>query len=220
MTAVNDESIKAGQAVYSRFTLKIYDLFVLNLSNRWIWRCPKRYLLEQYNQYVSDNHLDIGVGTGYFLAHCHWPRNRKLSLMDLNTVCLEKAKKAVYPIIPTVYQADIYKTNEALFNQFDSISINYLLHCLPGTMDDKSIAIANAVAMLKPGGVLLGATILSDEHLQSGLSRRLMRFYNKKNIFSNKQDDYAALHRVLNQHLKGIEMQLHGCVALFKGIKP
>ena len=87
-------------------------------------------------------------------------------------------------------------------------------------MDDKSTVIANAVAMLKPGGVLFGATILSDEHLQRRLSRRLMHFYNQKNIFSNKQDDYASLHRVLNQHLKGIEMQLHGCVALFKGTIP
>jgi len=31
---------RAGQAVYSRWTLQLYDLYVLGLSCRLAWRCP------------------------------------------------------------------------------------------------------------------------------------------------------------------------------------
>lgn len=219
MTVVTETNIKAGQAVYTKLLLKIYNILVLDISNRWIWRCPKRYQLRQYNQCVTTNHLDIGVGTGYYLKHCNWPALTCLSLMDLNPTCLTVASKAAHALAPQVYQADIFKSQEALGEQFTSISMNYLLHCLPGSMDEKAIVIANAAAMLKRQGILFGATILSDDHLQTGLSRRLAGFYNKKSIFSNQQDDFASLNRILNMHLKDVEIKLSGCVALFRGTK-
>ena len=58
----------AGQAVYSRSTLALYDWLVLGMSNRCIWNCPSAHMLALYDRYVTANHLDGGVGIGYFLA--------------------------------------------------------------------------------------------------------------------------------------------------------
>ena len=76
------QEVKAGQAVYTKPILAIYDLWVLGISNRLIWKCPSSYLLENYNQHISANHLDIGIGTGFFLAHCNFPTsNPRLALI-------------------------------------------------------------------------------------------------------------------------------------------
>jgi hypothetical protein len=63
----------AGQKTYTPLLLAFYDLGVIGLSNSYIWKCPSSRLLEHYNQHVSGAHLDIGVGTGYFLDKCRFP---------------------------------------------------------------------------------------------------------------------------------------------------
>lgn len=219
MTIITEADIIKGQAVYTPILLKIYNLWVLTISNRLIWRCRKALQLEQYNRYVSNKHLDIGVGTGYYLKHCRWPSPLQLSLMDLNPNCLHTTKNALAHHTPTTYLADIFQPQPALAEQFHSISMNYLLHCLPGNMETKSQAIANAAAMLTPGGILFGTTILSDERLHTKISRKLCDVYNKKGIFSNQQDTQQALQHMLTQHLMAVEVRVIGCVALFSGRK-
>lgn len=216
---ISENDIHAGQAIYTRFVLQIYNFWVIHFSNRFIWRCPKKFQQEQYHRYATSNHLDIGVGTGYYLKHNTWPSNVRLALMDINRTCLNSAKRATQALLPTLYQVDVFKLQEILTEQFDSISTNYLLHCLPGSMHTKSIALGNIVALLKPNGVLFGATILSDEHLHTPLSRFISRFYNQKNYFSNRYDTQAALLDSLQKHLTQVEIEVIGCVALFKGYK-
>lgn len=109
MKDVSEEQIKNGQAVYTSFLLKIYDLWGIQFSNRWIWNCPKSTQLKQFQEHISANHLDIGVGTGYYLKRCKWPKNTRLALMDLNPNCLKLAKKAVPELNPELYQVDIFK---------------------------------------------------------------------------------------------------------------
>lgn len=217
MTSISESDIRKGQAVYTSFMLKLYDFWVLDISNTWIWRCSKFILQEYFNQHTTVNHLDIGVGTGYYLKKYPWTSNAKLSLMDLNPNCLEVAKNMSQNITPNVYLHDVFKPNKTLFGQFHSVSMNYLLHCLPGNFKTKSIAIANAVSMLMPGGVLFGATILASSNLHTKLSKHLCAFYNKKGIFSNEEDTLEALKIALEQHLTHIEIKVVGCVALFKG---
>lgn len=221
MEEINESDIEKGQAIYTPLLLKIYNLWVLDISNRWIWRCPKSIQLTQFNQYVSNNHLDIGVGTGYYLKSCQSPNLSEVSLMDLNPNCLESTRELLEAkgITPSIYQADIFNTPSSLSDKFSSISMNYLLHCLPGTMGVKEKCIENAVSMLKPGGTLFGATILSDEPLHTGIARKLCAFYNKKSIFSNQHDSFDALKSVLKKHLVDLNISVYGCVALFNGLK-
>jgi hypothetical protein len=54
MTNVTSKQVEAGQAVYTNRTLAVYDLVVLGISNRFIWKCPTRRLEEHYNQHISN----------------------------------------------------------------------------------------------------------------------------------------------------------------------
>jgi hypothetical protein len=58
-----------GAKVYTPLSLRLYDWWVLNLSNRYAWRCKtESVLLEHFQQYIGVRHLEVGVGTGYYLA--------------------------------------------------------------------------------------------------------------------------------------------------------
>jgi hypothetical protein len=51
------------------FLLDFYDFFVLRVSTTFLWGCPAHTVL--YNLFLasfSKNHVDMGVGTGYFPA--------------------------------------------------------------------------------------------------------------------------------------------------------
>ncbi|MCP4552955.1 MAG: methyltransferase type 12, partial [Bacteroidetes bacterium] len=85
----NTKSAEAGQAVYSKTLLSIYDLWVLGFSNSFLWRCPTTLLRREFIKNVTSNHLDIGVGTGYYLDKCLDDAERRLALLDLNPNSLE-----------------------------------------------------------------------------------------------------------------------------------
>ncbi|MDJ0799996.1 MAG: hypothetical protein QNJ51_24845 [Calothrix sp. MO_167.B12] len=66
-TEITADNTILGAAIYSKSLLLIYDFFVLGLSNTFCWQCPTKLILNFYNQHISDKHLDVGVGSGYFL---------------------------------------------------------------------------------------------------------------------------------------------------------
>lgn len=210
-----------GQAVYTPFFLKIYNLFVVQFSNYWLWRCDKKVQLEQYNKYMGSKHLDIGVGTGYYLQQCNQLKKTDLALMDLNPHCLEESQRNLKEksISLTTYHADIYQPQPQLYGHFNSIAMNYLLHCLPGTLREKGTCIANAVAMLNNGGIFFGATILGSKGLHTKAGYALLNVYNNKGIFCNREDNLEDLKHILTQNLDEVEITVQGCVALFKGCK-
>ncbi|MGK2718510.1 class I SAM-dependent methyltransferase [Escherichia coli] len=79
-----------GAKIYTPLTLKLYDWWVLGVSNRLAWGCPtKEHLLPHFLEHVGNNHLDIGVGTGFYLTHV--PESSLISLMDLNEASLNAA---------------------------------------------------------------------------------------------------------------------------------
>lgn len=218
MTTITDEQVEAGQAVYTKAMLKVYDLFVLGFSNRLIWRCPSKHILALYNRHVTSNHLDVGVGTGYFLDRCTFPTGRtRVALMDLNPTCLEAARKRIERYRPEVYRANVLEPISLTSSKFDSIGLNYLLHCLPGTIRSKGTVFQHLKALLNPGGVMFGATLLHAGVHRSKAAQRLMAFYNSKGIFTNQQDDFDGLKEVLSRYLTAVEIDVVGCAVLFSG---
>ena len=210
------DSTHAGQAVYTRRNLALYDLIVLRLSNRGIWRCPTSRLLEHYARHLSANHLDVGVGTGFFLDRSRFPSHQpRLALFDLNADSLSHTAARVKRLQPQTRQLDILAPIEAPPAPFDSIGVNYLLHCLPGPMTHKARAFDHLAPLLAPGATLFGATILGDGVTRSSLARRLMAFYNAKGIFSNEADTPQALERALTERFSHHQIEIVGCVALF-----
>ncbi|HBK0938208.1 TPA: methyltransferase, partial [Escherichia coli] len=76
-----------GAKIYTPLTLKLYDWWVLGVSNWLAWGCPtKEHLLPHFLEHLGNNHLDIGVGTGFYLTHV--PESSLISLMDLNEASL------------------------------------------------------------------------------------------------------------------------------------
>jgi hypothetical protein len=215
---ITDQQVEAGQAVYSKSMLAIYDWLVLRFSNRLIWKCPSKNILALYDRHVTANHLDVGVGTGYFLDRCRFPNDHpRLGLMDLNPNCLHAASSRVRRYRPDVYRANVLDPITLDIPRFDSISMTYLLHCLPGTIKTKGAVFRHLTPFLNPGGVLFGATLLTEGVRRGRAAKRLMAFYNSKGIFANDQDDLQGLRAVLSEHLIAPTVEVVGCAALFSG---
>jgi SAM-dependent methyltransferase len=215
----SSEEVEAGQRVYTPLVLKGYDLFVLGFSNRFVWRCRSSRMLERYDRYVGARHLDVGVGTGWFLDHCSWPVDApQITLLDLNENSLSAAAGRIDRYHPATVRANVLDPVELPSPSFDSMALNFLFHCLPGDLGWKAATVAaNLRPSLAPGGVLFGSTILGRDVSHNFLGRRLMRLYNRKGIFSNTEDDRRGLEQGLASQLSNVEVEVVGAVALFAG---
>jgi hypothetical protein len=219
--AANARNAEAGAAIYTRQTLAGYDFVVLTVSNRLAWKCPSALILDSYNQHITATHLDVGVGTGYFLDKCHFPAGSSpdIHLLDLNPYSLKATADRLWRYQPTVKRANVLEPLK-LNAKFDSIALNYLLHCLPGTMLSKGVLFDHLKPLLNLGGVIFGTTILgADSHdiQANALARSLMRFYNFRRVFGNTHDTLADLENKLNANFRDVATKVVGCVAFFSG---
>ena len=136
----SQEDIQKGQSIYSKNNLPFYDLFVIQFSNHFAWHCPRKKLIAFFKDNVSHNHLDIGVGTGYFLNKLDAsPDEQRIGLLDLNEHCLAYAKKKLARFNPEVYRQDVFAPFSDITQKFDSVSLNYLIHCLPGSLRKRQL---------------------------------------------------------------------------------
>lgn len=211
-----EAATRRAVAVYTPLTLALYDLAVLRFSNSFVWQCDSRVLLNFYNEHVSDHHLDIGVGTGYFLDQCRFPSTQpKIALFDLNPHSLAKSAKRLRRYNPSCYVGDALERIDISMSEFGSISLNYLLHCLPGNLATKSIVFEHVKPLLRDGGVIFGSTILGKGVRHNALGKQLMKIYNAKGIFSNLSDRQSDLEAALEAHFDECAIRIAGCVALF-----
>jgi ubiquinone/menaquinone biosynthesis C-methylase UbiE len=204
-----------GQEIYSRAFLRIYDPVILGFYGNIVWRCPTSRLVEQYRQHVGHRHLDVGPGTGYFLEYARLPRGAQITLLDPNPDVLAHAARRLSDRHPSVIQADVLKPLPFTAERFDSAAMNYVLHCLPGPAVRKAAAVQNVAAVLKPGGVLFGATVLGATAPHTWLSRAVLRFVNSRRIFDNLADTEDGLRNLLEAPFATVEIDVIGSVAVF-----
>ncbi|KAI9819841.1 MAG: hypothetical protein M1827_006410 [Pycnora praestabilis] len=208
---------EVGAAVYSRWLLAVYDWWVLGIVSSYAWRISaKKTLLPFFRQNIGKQHLDIGVGTGYYLAHGQVPADTQVTLLDLNQNSLDAAKA----------RFGRKDTERLLFDctqplpmkaPFDSISMFYLLHCMPGPVGKKTACFANLKHNLTGDGVLYGATILGAGVHHNWFGRFIISQMNKNGIFDNRGDNEAAIVEGLKEHFHDVHAQVVGAVLLFKG---
>jgi SAM-dependent methyltransferase len=212
-----DEDVARGAAVYQTWTLRFYDAVVHGLSNRIAWRCPTRALLELYDRHVSARHLDVGVGSGYFLDHCQFPVPAPhITLVDLSPAALEFTRRRIARYRPHTLLANVLEPIAPADGPFRSISMTYLLHCLPGPFAAKACVFSVLGAHLAPGGVLFGATILGAGVERNPPARALMCAYNRSGVFGNAGDSPEQLEAALSARFERHEVWTIGCVALFR----
>ncbi|MEM7555566.1 MAG: class I SAM-dependent methyltransferase [Cyanobacteria bacterium P01_A01_bin.84] len=135
--------------------------------------------------------------------------------MDINSNCLQFTSHRIRRYQPFMKKVNILEIIEFEEQGFDSIGLNYLLHCLPDTMANKEVVFKNILPLLNPGGIVFGSTILSKGVKPNFLARYLMNVYNEKGIFRNKQDNLEALQKNLANNFSENSVQVIGCVALF-----
>jgi hypothetical protein len=215
-----DGDVRKAVAVYTPLALALYDLAVLGFSNSFVWQCASQVLLDFYNQHISDKHLDIGVGTGYFLDKCRFPSTAPtIALFDLNPHSLAKSAKRLRRYNPSCYLGNALQRIDIDMSGFGSISLNYLLHCLPGNLASKSIVFEHVKPLLRDGGVIFGSTILGEGVRHNPLAKQLTKIYNAKGIFSNLSDRQSDLEAGLKAHFDEHTIHVAGCVALFSARK-
>ena len=107
---------------------------------------------------------------------------------------------------------------------FDSVGLNYLLHCLPGDMAGEggkaATVFANVTPHVTPGGVVFGSTILTEGVRLPPQAKALAKAYNRKGIFHNAGDGVDGLTDALERSFARHTVEVAGTVALFTGHSP
>lgn len=217
-TMQESEKAAAGAAVYSKFVLSLYDIQVLMFEMRFIFKCPTTKILNFYNSHISGTHLDVGVGTGYFLDKCHFPvLNPTIHLMDLNLNSLQKTSNRIKRYKPATHQQNVLEPIQEELPAFNSIAAVNFLHCLPGNMLNKEKVIKNLKPFLSKEGVFFGVTVLG-QNIDAGILYKITNsIYNKTSVFCNLNDNPEDLELILDRNFNKYYMEIVGSVALFSG---
>ena len=211
-----DDPAYAGQARYTVGFLRVYDTVALRFNGHVAWRCPPRRLVRLYDEHVTARHLDIGVGTGYLLDRCRYPtQSPDITLMDLNLAPLEVAAKRLYRYQPTMHRANALDPFGLPAGAFDSVGLNWLLHCLPGNIATKGVVFDHCKTVLAPGGVMFGSTVLSGGVRHTRWSRWMMERLNRDGTFTNRDDDLDGLKEQLTKRFESALVDVDGAVGIF-----
>ena len=213
---LDENAVAKAHAVYTPFTLSIYDVLVHGLSNRVAWRCPTRRLIALYRDNLSSHHLEAGVGTGFLLDRAGTAGLSRLVLLDANRNCLDRAGRRLARFKPELHQVNLLAPLALDLAPVDSVGLTYVLHCLPGRMSEKLKAIDHLRPLMSKGATLFGATILGRGIAPNRAASALLDLYNAKGVFNNREDDMAALSDGLRQRFDQVAIAQEGCVALFR----
>ena len=215
------DPVYAGQALYTRRFLAVYDAVIHGFNSPVLWRCPKSKLIELYDTHVSGRHLDIGVGTGGLLDECRFPvAAPAITLMDLNPNALAAAARRLERYKPRTHHANVLEPWGLPEAGYDSVGMSHLLHCLPGRIPEKAVVFEHALRALSPGGVLFGATLLGNGVGHTWLARRALAASNRRGVMCNLNDTLEDLDAALGRVFASHEIEVVGSAALFHAHAP
>jgi hypothetical protein len=208
--------VKRSQQFFNRLTLPLYDLVLYGLISRHAWGMSIARLDAHYQRYTRANHLEVGVGTGYLLDRAEFPTGAsRLALMDLSEPCLERTARRVSRYAPEVYVQNLLEPMRQQLAPFDSIALNYVMHCVPGGFEEKHVAFLHLATLLGSHGVLFGTTVLGQGVQKNLLARPAMSVLNAIGLFNNRRDNARDLERFLREHFQILEFEVVGVVAVF-----
>jgi len=204
-----------SQRYFNTVMISMYDFLVYRVVSQYIWGCSNALLIQRYQHYVSPHHLEVGVGTGYLVDKSDANISR-LDLMDLSRACLRKSSKRLHRYYPSVIRHNVLEKPLEEDKRYDSIGINYVMHCVAGDFTDKTIVFGNLKKLLTNRGVIFGATVLKTDQ-SSTRAKTFMRFLNLIGIFNNANDKYDDLKYELEKHFRHVNIFIsdHSSVALF-----
>ena len=130
---------------------------------------------------------------------------------------LDVAAERLARYAPRTYQADLLEPLELQPRAFGSIAATHVLHCVPGD-DGREGRDPRAPlgALLRPGGVLFGTTVLAGGVPQTLLSRAHIAGLNREGIFSNRGDTLDGLRSELDARFDDYALTTRGSLAIFE----
>ena len=214
-----DDPAYKGQREYTRVVLNAYDPLVLGPIARFVWRCPTSGLLERYREHIRDRHLDVGPGTGYFLERSGLPEGSRVTILDPNANVRRHVSRRLRHLDITAVEADVLKPLP-VSGPFDSAALHLVIHCLPGPLTRKALAVANVAAVLAPDGILFGASVLGTSGRHTWAARRMLGAFNRQGGFDNLADTEQGLHDILGASFEHVELETVGSAAIFAATGP
>jgi SAM-dependent methyltransferase len=208
-----------GQADYSRLLLKLYDPIVIGFVASAVWRVPAEPLIEMYRANIRDRHLDIGPGTGYSIDHSGLPDGSRVTLVDPNPNVLRHASRRLRRLDVTAVEADVLKPLP-VEGPFDSAALSLVIHCLPGPLSRKALAVKHVAAVLAPTGVLFGASVLGRSGQHTWLARRVLSAFNRRGAFDNLDDTEEGIREILEASFEHVELETFGSIVVFSATRP
>jgi SAM-dependent methyltransferase len=209
---------RAEHEIFTRRFLAAYDAVILGFYLRWVWRCPRSVLTDQYRAHTGRRHLDVGPGTGYFLDVADLSTETAITLLDPNPEVLDHAARRLTGRSPTTVRADACQPLP-ITGSFDSAALNLVLHCIAGA-DRKAAAIRNVAATLDEDGVLFGASVLGAPDVHRRLGLVTLTALNRRGSFANLDDTEAVLSDLLHATFGHVALAKVGAVAVFTARQP
>ncbi len=209
----------AGYKEYSKGFLRIYDAWVLGVMAPLAWRTGAEPGLAQYRELLARRHLDVGPGTGYFLAKSEPPEDVELTLLDANPNVLAHCVERLSAWHPTPVEANVLRPLP-LGRAFESAAMAHVIHCLPGPMQAKAPAVVHVADVLTDDGVLFGGTVLGMDGPHNGMARTFLKVANRQGGFDNLDDDEDGLRSILEASFEEVVIEVPGSIAYFVARRP
>jgi ubiquinone/menaquinone biosynthesis C-methylase UbiE len=206
--------------VYSPWTLPLYDLVAFKINCRFLFRVSASEVVAMFDRNVSPDHLDVGVGTGYFLDNCRTAADQAITLADLNEHSLRHAARRLDRFEVKTVRANALEPLPLPKAAFGSASINFLLHCVPGSISQKAKVLDHVAACVRPGGRVFGATVLSKGVPVGAAARVGFSALNWRGVMHNSEDSLHDLRTELAARFPVHKVSVHGCAALFEAEVP
>ena len=193
-----------------------YDKFVNEINCEKVWKCSRKHIINNYNSNINYNHLEIGPGTGMFLKKENLNVNlNKLTLVDINNKILNHSRHNLDSehsnINSLVYDLFSYEIPSNI--EFNSVGINYVLHCVPGNLQTKLDKLIGNLGNNKYN--LFGASVICDPLHMNPIAEYELMFLNAVGIFYNNNDTYEELNEYLNNKNYNFSLKKQGYVAIF-----
>ncbi|GKZ35685.1 hypothetical protein AbraIFM66950_006436 [Aspergillus brasiliensis] len=218
-----------NKQIYTPWRLFIYDIWVLGIVSTFAWGCRiSKYLIPLFRLNIGKNHLDIGAGTGYYLNHARIPGDTKLTIADNEPHALNVAlARCTHPstqthgIVTDILQPFPFPTPKKEEEKFDSISMYYLLHCLPVPVASKCKIFTHLKKYMTADGVIHGANVLGKGvRKDNWFAAMIRRGCLKHGVFHNEQDNAWEFERALRENFREVETWVVGSVFVFRAKGP
>ncbi|MGD2060395.1 MAG: class I SAM-dependent methyltransferase [Acidimicrobiia bacterium] len=208
-----------GYKDYTPGVLRIYDRWVAGFMAERVWQTGTDVGLDLYRRHMGERHLDVGPGTGFFIAAANPESDTELTLLDANPHVLEHCAKTLAAWNPTMVEANVLQPLP-IEGPFDSAALTHVIHCLPGPMMAKAPAIDHISAILSADGVLFGGTVLGLTEEHTWPARLFLRVANLQGGFDNRDDDVGGLRTLLERYFDDVEIDVSGSIAYFVAARP